>query len=169
MDNHEPPTHLGFHLLCCYAAKATSSWSSMCICDRESRSLEPSSLVILHQERVNKIFGKRSMWLLDSFSKFVITARLPLHRSCAEPRRINHELCQFACGLQKSTTIKEDTYILNSQIMSYILNILIYVGMIPLDSLLQWFLFVVMIDLSGTFESTVVSIFNLLFMFVIYF
>jgi hypothetical protein len=46
-----------FFLFHCYAAKATSSRSSTCICDWESRSLEPSSLVILYRERVNKIFG----------------------------------------------------------------------------------------------------------------
>jgi hypothetical protein len=72
-------------------------------------------------------------------------------------------------GLQESTTVKEDTYILNSQIMSYILNILIYVGMILLDSLLQCFLFIVVIDLSSIFDSSVVSICNQLFIFIVYF
>jgi hypothetical protein len=72
-------------------------------------------------------------------------------------------------GLQESTTVKEDMYILNSQIMSYILNILIYVGMILLDSLLQCFLFIVVIDLSSIFDSSVVSICNQLFIFIVYF
>jgi hypothetical protein len=72
-------------------------------------------------------------------------------------------------GLQESTTVKEDTHILNSQIMSYILNILIYVGIILLDSLLQCFLFIVVIDLSGIFDSSVVSICNQLFIFIVYF
>jgi hypothetical protein len=53
--------------------------------------------------------------------------------------------------------------------MSYILNILLYVVMILLDNLLQYFLFIIMIDLSSIFDSTVVSIYNLLFMFIIYF
>jgi hypothetical protein len=79
-NNHEPPTHLGFHLLRCDTAKAISSCLSMYICDRESRSLELSSLVILHWESVNKVFGKHSTQLIDRFSKFVITAHLPLHR-----------------------------------------------------------------------------------------
>jgi hypothetical protein len=37
-----------------------------------------------------------------------------------------------------------------------------------LDNLLQCFLFIVVIDLSSTFDSTIVSICNLLFMFIIY-
>jgi hypothetical protein len=41
--------HLVFCLLYCCAAKATSSRSSTWLCDRESRSIEPSSSVILHQ------------------------------------------------------------------------------------------------------------------------
>jgi hypothetical protein len=53
--------------------------------------------------------------------------------------------------------------------MSYILNILTCVDMILLDILLQCFLFIVVIDLSSTFYIIVVSIFNLLFRFVIYF
>jgi hypothetical protein len=50
-----------------------------------------------------------------------------------------------------------------------ILNILICVGMILLDTLLQYFLFIDVIHLSSTFDSTIVLIFNLLFMFKIYF
>jgi hypothetical protein len=58
---------------------------------------------------------------------------------------------------------------LNSRIMSYILNILICVCMILLDSLLNCFMLIAVIDLSSTFDSTIVSIYNLLFMFIIYF
>jgi hypothetical protein len=53
--------------------------------------------------------------------------------------------------------------------MYYILNILICVVMILLDSLLQYFLFIVVIYLSSIFHNTSVLIYNLLFMFVIYF
>jgi hypothetical protein len=56
---------------------------------------------------------------------FVITAYLTFHRSHVDPHCIYRELCQYARDLQKSSTIKEDTYVLNSRIMSYILNILI--------------------------------------------
>jgi hypothetical protein len=38
--------------------------------------------------------------------------------------------------------------------MSYILNMLIYVGVILLDNLLQYLLFIVMMDLSRTYDST---------------
>jgi hypothetical protein len=55
-NNHEPPTHLDFCLLRCCVAMTTSSRSSMCNCDQESMSLEPSSLAILHWESVNKDF-----------------------------------------------------------------------------------------------------------------
>jgi hypothetical protein len=95
--------------------------------------------------------------------------RLLLHQSHTEARHINRELHESARGLQKSTTVKKDMYILNSRIMSYILNILICIGMILLDSLLQCFMFIVVIDLSSNFDSSVVSIYNLLFMFIIYF
>jgi hypothetical protein len=132
-----------------------------CICDWESRSPEPSSSVILHQERVNNVFGKRSTWLLNRFSKFIITTRLSLHRSHAEPHHISCELHQSMHSLQKSTTVMED--------MSFILDILICVGMILLDSLLQCFLFIAVIHLSSTFDTVVHSIYNLLFMFIIYF
>jgi hypothetical protein len=70
-------------------------------------------------------------------------ARLPLRWSSVEPHHIYHELYQFAHGLHESTTIKEDTYGLDSRIMSYIVNILICISMILLDSLLQYFLFIV--------------------------
>jgi hypothetical protein len=70
--------------------------------------------------------------------------------------------------LQESTPFEEVTYVLNSRIMSYILNMLIYVGMILLDNLLQCFLFIVVIDLSSNFDNTVVLICNSLFMFMIY-
>jgi hypothetical protein len=56
-NNDEPPTHLCLRLIRCCAAKASSSCSSMCICDRESRSLELSFSAILHRERANKVFG----------------------------------------------------------------------------------------------------------------
>jgi hypothetical protein len=58
--NYEPPMYLVFRLLCCCAVKPTSFYSSMYIYDWESRSVEPSSLVILHRERTNKIFEKRA-------------------------------------------------------------------------------------------------------------
>jgi hypothetical protein len=64
-NNLKPPTHLCFRLLHCCATKSTASHSSMCISDRESRSPDLSSSVILHRERENKVFGKRSSRLLN--------------------------------------------------------------------------------------------------------
>jgi hypothetical protein len=46
---------------------------------------------------------------------------------------------------------------------------MIRVGMILLDNLLQYFLLIAVIDLSSIFDSAAVSIWNLLFMFMIYF
>jgi hypothetical protein len=52
--------------------------------------------------------------------------------------------------------------------MSYILNMLICVGIILLDNLLQCLLFIVIIDLSRTCGSTPSLICNALLMFMIY-
>jgi hypothetical protein len=79
------------------------------------------------------------------------------------------ELHQFAGALQDPTIVKEDMYVFNSPIMSYILNMLICVGMILLDYLLQCFLLIDVIDLSRTCESTTVLIYNSLVMFMRYF
>jgi hypothetical protein len=101
------PTHLDFHCFCCCAAEATSSRSSMCICDQESRSLESSSSAILHRERVNKVFGKRSSRLLARFVKFFNTAHLPLRRSHAEGRRLQRKLHQANRRLHPFVIVKE--------------------------------------------------------------
>jgi hypothetical protein len=85
-----------------------------------------------------------------------------------EARRIYRELRQSAYDFKESTTVKKDTYIIDYGIMSYILNILIYVVIILLDSLLKYFIFIAVIDLSNTFVS-IVLIYNILFMFIIYF
>jgi hypothetical protein len=53
--------------------------------------------------------------------------------------------------------------------MSYIFNMLICVGIILLDNLLQCFLFIVMIDLSRTYETATSLIYFALVMFMIYF
>ena len=53
--------------------------------------------------------------------------------------------------------------------MSYILSIFICVDMILLDNLLQCFLFIAVIDLSRTHDSTAVLIYNSLVMFMSYF
>jgi hypothetical protein len=137
-NNHKPPTHLVFRLLHCCATKTTSSHSLTCIYDRESRSPEMSSSAIMHEEMVNKVFGNRSSRSLARFFKFFITPRLPLRRTRAMGHHLQRELCQIDCHLHPIIVIRElqITYGFCSQIMSYILNILICVGMILLDNLL---------------------------------
>jgi hypothetical protein len=127
-----------FRRFCCYAADATSSCSSTCIYDQESKSPKPSSSVILHRERVNKVFGKWSSWLLARFVKFFITTHLPFRRSCVEGRRLQRELCQAGRRIHLVIIVKELQVMYGScsQIMSYIFNILICICMILLDSML---------------------------------
>jgi hypothetical protein len=161
--------HLIFRLLRYCATKATSFCSSTCICGRESRSLKLSSLAILHQERVNKVFGKQSR-LLACFFKFFITACLPLRRMHVESHRLQRELCQADHCLHPIIIIIElqVTYSFSPKIMSYLLDMLICVGMVLLDNLLQCLLFIAMIDLSRTCDSTATLICNALIMFMIY-
>jgi hypothetical protein len=170
MNNNEPPTHLAFRLLRYCASKATSSHSSMCICDRESRSSEPSSSVILHRERANKVFEKRSSQLLTHFFKFFIMTCPHLHQTHTEGHHLQRELCQANRHLYLIIIIKElqVTYDSFSQIMSYILNMLICVGMILLNNILQYLLFIAMIDLSRTYDNTTSLIYYALVIFMIY-
>jgi hypothetical protein len=53
--------------------------------------------------------------------------------------------------------------------MYYILNMLICVDIILLDNILQCLLFITMIYLSKTYDSTASLIYNALVMFIIYF
>jgi hypothetical protein len=87
-----------------------------------------------------------------------------------EGRHLQHELRQDDRHLHLIVVIKEPqvTYGFYSQIMSYILDMLICVGMILLDNLLQCLLFIDMIDLSKTCVSTATLICNTLVMFMIY-
>jgi hypothetical protein len=142
----------------------------MCICDQESRSLEPLSSAIMHLERANKVFGKRSSRLLTRFLKFFIMTHLPLHRTCVESHRLQRELHQTERHLCPIVVVKEPqvTYSFSSQIMSYILNKLIYVDIILLDNMLQCLLFIAVIDLSSTCDSIAILIYNALVIFMIY-
>jgi hypothetical protein len=159
-----------FRRFCYCAAEATSSCSLTCICDRESRSPEPSSSMILHRETANKVFGKRSSRLLTRFIKFFTTAHLPLHWLRIEGCRLQCELRQADRHLHPVIVVKElqVTYGSCSQIISYIFNMLIYVGMILLDNLLQCLLFIAMIDLSRTYGTAASLIWYALVMFMIY-
>jgi hypothetical protein len=82
------------------------------------------------------------------------STRTPLGRASSSPDRRCKEL--------------QVTYGSSPLIMSYILNMLIYVGMILLDNLLQYFLFISIIDLSRTCDCIATLICNALVMFMIY-
>jgi TFIIF-interacting CTD phosphatase-like protein len=92
----------------------------------------------MHRERANKVFVKRYSRLLTRFIKFFTMARLPLHWSRAEGHRLQRKLCQANRHLHSVIIVKESQVMYDScsQIMSYIFNMLIYVGMILLDNLL---------------------------------
>jgi hypothetical protein len=142
----------------------------MCICDQESRSLEPSSSVILHREKVNKVFRKRSLRLLARFVKFFTMTHLPLRQSRTEGRRLQRELCQADHRLHPVVVVKKPqvTYSSCYQIMSYIFNMLICVCMILLDNVLQYLLFIAMIDLCRTCGTDASLICYALVMFMTY-
>jgi hypothetical protein len=95
---------------------------------------------------------------------------LPLRQTRVEGHHLQRELHQADHRLHPIIIVKEHqvTYSFSSQIMSYILNMLICVGMILLDNLLQYLLFIAIIDLSRSCYSTVSLICNALLMFMIY-
>jgi hypothetical protein len=96
--------------------------------------------------------------------------RLPLRRTRVEGRRFQHKLRQADRRLQPIVIIKEPQVTCNycSQIMSYILDMFICVYMIFLDNLLQYLLFINMIDLSRTYDNTDSLICYALIMLMIY-
>jgi hypothetical protein len=73
------------------------------------------------------------------------------------------------CVAFRNLLLSSKTYVLNYQFMSYILNILISIYMIMLDSMLQCLLFITVIDLFSTFDNTIVLIYSLLFQSTIYY
>jgi hypothetical protein len=64
-------------------------------------------LNVLHRERVNKVFGKRSSRLLARFVKFFTTAHLPFRQSRAEGHRLQRKLCHADHRLHPVVIIKE--------------------------------------------------------------
>jgi predicted small integral membrane protein len=84
-------------------------------------------------------------------------------------RRALRVIAFNANSIRPIVIIKEPqvTYGFTSQIMSYLLHMLIYVGMILLDNLLEYLLFIAMIDLYRTCDSTASLFYNALVMFMI--
>jgi hypothetical protein len=94
---------------------------------------------------------------------------LPLCRTRAKDHRLQCELCQVERHLQQIVVIKEPQIMYGScsQIMAYIFYMLIRIGMILLDIVLQYLLFITMIDLSKTCD-IIASLICALVMFMIY-
>jgi hypothetical protein len=147
-----PQTHLGFRGLRCWVTKTSSSQSSTCIYDRERRSLELLSLMILHWERVNKVLwsvlwdcsiasSTSSSWLVYIFIERALTIVV-----------YNTSLLKLSgvFTIQLSSRKNEASYVLYSQIITYILSLMICIDMILLDNLLQCLIYIIMIDLSST-------------------
>jgi hypothetical protein len=120
--------------------------------------------MILHRERVDKVFGSN-------------------HRDCSlalsssSPRLVylfvglTRRVIAFNVNFVRPIVIVKEpqvTYGSCSQIMSYIFNILICVGMILLNNLMQCFLFITMIHLSKTCDTAINLICYALVMFMIY-
>jgi hypothetical protein len=92
---------------------------------------------------------------------FFITAHLPLRRMHTGGHRLQRELRQANHRLHSIIVVKElqVTYDFSSQIMSYILDMLIWLDMILLDNLLQCLLFIAIIDISRTCDSTATNLY----------
>jgi hypothetical protein len=136
---------------------------STCIYDWESRSSEVSSSTILHRERVNKVLWSDlhdCSLTSSSFSSRLIYLFVG-HMSRVTTFNVN--------SVKPIVVVKEPqvTYGFFSQIMS--LDMLIYVGIILLVNILQWLLFIAVIDLSRTCDNIASLICNVLLMFMIYF
>jgi hypothetical protein len=101
-------------------------------------------------------------------------ARLPLRQTRTEGHHIQCKLRQADRHLHLIiiiiVVVKEPqvTYSSSSQIMSYIFNMFICVGMILLDNLLQCLMFIAAINLSRTYDSIATLICTALVMFMIY-
>nr|TKW37759.1 hypothetical protein SEVIR_1G069000v2 [Setaria viridis] len=87
-----------FRPLCISVKKAprqdTSTPSRAPACTGESKCPEPLALMILHRERTNKVFGKRSMRLLRVF----VTAYLPSKSGIAVCHRLQRRLLRSVCN-----------------------------------------------------------------------
>jgi hypothetical protein len=168
-NNHELPTHLGLHLIRCCADKTSSSHSSTCICGR-------AGLRNCHPQRSSTWRGR--IRFLEAIFMTGRSLLQVLHHAClplcqtqtsTEGRRLQCELHHADRRLHP--TIVNEPQVTNgsfSQNMSYILNMLIYIGIILLDNLLQCLLFIALIDLSRTCGNTATLIYNALVMFLIY-
>jgi hypothetical protein len=92
--------------------------------------------LFLLRVHIQYVFGKRSSRLFDCFFKFFIMTRLPLHRTRVEGRHLQRELRQANRRFYPIVIVKEPqvTYGFSSQIMSYLLHMLIYLCIMLLNN-----------------------------------
>jgi hypothetical protein len=169
MKKHEPPMHLGFWLLRCCVTKSTSPRLSVCTCNWESRSPEPLCSTILNRERANKVLGKKSLLLLNPLHQ-VLYHSSSTSSSIASGVSSHLPWTSSACARSSWICCCRVSHI-RTQLSNYVLHIK-HIDLYRHDlayNMLQCFLFIIVIDLSSTFDSTVVLFCNSLFMFMIYF
>jgi hypothetical protein len=82
-------------------------------------------------------------------------------------RRLLFAVTKTKRCLVNPTVVKEEeaTYILFSQLIPYLLSMIIYVGMILQDKMLQYLIFIARMDLSSTYYNTTILICKSLVMF----
>jgi hypothetical protein len=139
-------------------------------CDWESRSPELSSSAILHLERANKVLESvlRDCLITSSTSLSRLVYLFVRH---ADRYHLQRVIVQTDRHLLNPTVVnkEESLYILFSQIMAYILCMIICADMILIYNLLQCLICIVMIDLSSTCDCTAVLIYKSLIIFISYF
>jgi hypothetical protein len=159
-----PQTHLGFRSLRCCAAKATSSQSWVCTCNRESRSPESSFPTILHREVQIRFLVA-----------FYVTAR--------SLRQVHHHgLSSSSSGVHRSSSYATHhrpdwaALLVSTVVKSLLSNLVLHTEYADLhrhdstrDNLLQCLIYFVMIDLSSTCDCTIVLICKSLVIFKSYY
>jgi hypothetical protein len=164
MNNHEPPTHLGF------ASSAAAPPRLLHPVNWRASAIRRVCLRNHHPQQ--SYIGRGRMWFFGS----------DLHDYSLAPSSSSPRLVYLFVGSAlRVTTFNANSirpivifkepqvmYGSSSRIMSYIFNMLICVDIILLDNLLQYLLFIVIIDLSRTCCTTATLIYNALVIFIIY-
>jgi hypothetical protein len=110
-----------------------------------------------------------SSWLIFLFTSLGRSPIVVVFNLTNQRQRLSRSATVLPIRPQdQTTTNKEATYVFYSPIMSYILSILICIWMIFLDNLVQCLLFVDMIDMSRSCDSSTDLIYYASIMFMIY-
>jgi hypothetical protein len=118
----------------------------------------------LHRERANKVFGSdlhHCSLASSSSSSHLIYCFIG-----RTPRVIAFNVSSVF--IQSPSLMNRKSCTVSPFKLSYILNMLICIDMISLDNMLQCLLFITMIDISRTCDSTAILICNALVIFMIY-